>query len=424
VKDAVGGAADNVRHQVDDKEYQEDDEDYQEDDEDYQEDDEDDQMDSAEEDGTDYSSSCSRKYRPLPTKRGAIKHSASAISNLKRQTVKPSAAKAPSNLNIPIAATSSSLSSSFTFGSFSCSCASLPISQKRCTVLSLYGFYYHRELRCIVCPDHQRLVFLDQWASHVKRSHPGHNIKKKAEIEGMIEHVATSFGAPREDKDHILPAHLSEPVRIKNNQDSSKPSIMRRIACPAEGCDQWVASGTAKTSGIHNNLDKHFRTAHKKDSLKNYPLDSREIAWTQKLMITALPGKYYTFRLPQNWSPTELPALEHNLLSGPSAPMSSTSNQQTGLQSEASWMHSLGWSDYQASLELANVEYPQIQALIAPPGPRQVKRAKGSQKWLESGLLQVAELCERYLSDANIFLESCLTDVRESVTPGYVSVNL
>lgn len=338
--------------------------------------------------------------------------------------VKPSAVKALSN-NIPTAATSLSLSSSFTFGSFSCNCTSLPISQKLCTVLKLYGFYYHKELCSIVCPDHNRLVFLDEWTSHVKGSHreTGHKFKG-VEIKGMIDHVSTSFGVSRLVNDHVLPAHLSEPVHIKNYQDGSKPSIMRRIACPAEGCNQWVAPGTAKTSGVDNNLDKHFRIAHKKDSLKNYPLDSREISWTQNLMVSAHPQKYHTFRLPSNWSPAQLPALEHNIPSGPSALMSSASNQQTGLQSEAFWMHLLGWPDYRASLELANVKYPQIQALIVLPGPQQVKLAKGSQKWLENGLLQIAKMCEHYLSNANIFLESCHAAVRESVTPGYVSVNL
>jgi hypothetical protein len=362
----------------------------------------------------------SKHLRSKPTTRtiSTNKHATSFVSHhvlhSRRGRPVPHSDRAPAALmNAPV-------DNTFRFlGVYSCTCLALnnQQSQKQCEVLHLYGFYYHPTLNSIICPKDRRAVLLQHWFSHLKVSHktdhPGP--MKAQDILAMKAHVAESFGLQESPTLPVLPPNLAEPLFMHDYFNGARPSIAGRYFCPEEGCNIWVIVTLGKTMGYAHNLHKHLKSHGKR--LSDYSTAPVQPTWTQSLMLQATPPHYHIFTLPDTFSKDDLPQL------APPNPQPRTSGFRSvdqrdiqGGPEDACWMDTLGWSEYRKSIGAQ--DYYTLRSLVVVPSIHWIKLMKGSERWLESGLLQVHNMCIRYLSNAYQSIKYRHHEVRATITEG------
>ncbi|KIL56003.1 hypothetical protein M378DRAFT_1039922 [Amanita muscaria Koide BX008] len=296
-----------------------------------------------------------------------------------------------------------------------CDCASVPSrSHKRCKVLTFFGFYYHQELELVICYNHGRGITPDVWLSHVLESHGDlrGQAREKRHILAMINHVAESFRLICSATDLNLPNSISEPILMMLPFDGVRPSIAGRFPCPVSTCGQWVKVSYGKTMSYQHELSKHIKKTHEK-SIRDFPGVSKDPLWTQMLMLT--PSLYHIFRLPPNWSPSQItPPAVSQIAETTVDPVAQNQDAVIQAQTHASWMKTIGWFKYREAY--GNQSFSSLQALIAIPSKQSIARFKGSRQWLENSLHQIFELCFQYLVNAERFIASCHEGVRDAIT--------
>ena len=296
-----------------------------------------------------------------------------------------------------------------------CDCASVPSrSDKRCQVLTLFGFYYHSELQLVICPTHNRGVTPDIWLSHVQQSHTdlSGQAREKRHILQMIEHVVESFCLIFSARDLNLPSSISQPITMILPYQGVHPSIAGHFPCPVLNCGDWATVSYGKTMSYHHQLSKHIQTKHGQ-SIRDFPDVPKSPLWTQMLMLC--PRVYHVFRLPPDWSPP--PGVTQ--MAEPTEPAKTTADPPAHYQeaavlarTQAPWMKTIGWFAYREAC--GNPSFGSLWALTAIPSKKSI--AKGGRKWLENGLHQIFDICFEYLVNAEQFLATCHEGVRDAIT--------
>ena len=258
-----------------------------------------------------------------------------------------------------------------------CDCASVPSrSDKRCQVLTFFGFYYHSELELVICPTHKRGVTPDLWLSHVQQSHTdlSSQAHEKRHILQMIEHIVESFGLISSASDLNLPSSISQPITMILPYDGVHPSIAGHFPCPVSNCGYWATVSYSKTMSYHHQLSKHIQTKHGQ-SIQDFPGVPKSPLWTQMLMLCL--RVYHVFHLPPDWSPPGVTQMAEPTEPATTAdPLAHYQEAAVLAQTQAPWMKTIGWCAYREAC--GNPTFGSLWALTAIPSKKSTAKAQGA----------------------------------------------
>jgi hypothetical protein len=288
---------------------------------------------------------------------------------------------------------------------------SLDADLQSCPCLTFLGLQWYKELGCLVCMQHSRLIPGDYIWPHL-RSHPGGyaGTTRATVFKAALCHIVDCHPRIKNqsaaDVKNSLPSQLTAPILMQSCD------MIMRYKCPVPDCPQWT----------HQNQSRGAPEAEHKRHLRTH--SSREIAsylqspvipqLTQRVDIGA--GRSKCHKSTGDTHCFILPSLTPASLALEAAPPPFTSVNDTS-PSTQNWAELLGWEDYITTLTHQAGSRPWVVAklrdLIALPSKARVEKSTNEvTKALEQGLLLSNSLNLIYMKDGAEWVASKHPSIR------------
>lgn len=263
------------------------------------------------------------------------------------------------------------------------------IGETPCALLPFLNLSYHRDLKVIICLEHQKILPLNSLQSHLAHHQFKFNATKTRILSEIISHLRSVLGNSVCESLYnlVLPRQLNEPLGIGDKGRSIKIYFQ----CPA--CDIWIKINGSYRGGDDTEFRRHLSVVHKILTPPNSP----RAAWCQKVAIPK--KKFHLFELPDYVS-----IFKQSL-----TPSFAVKTTEASLNS--SWFHELKWPNILEQF-LAAVPLETLKYLVAPPSHALTYRSLDSQKlytsnkYVEKGLLMLRKELLKYLRDGQTFVSS------------------
>lgn len=300
--------------------------------------------------------------------------------------------------------------------SYICHCANPSLSQSsppRCKVLAYFALVYLESLRSVYCPNHNRILPMSEWATHVKQSHlDWSSTTKKSECTAMARHVADSHNLSMDQTaDNLnLPDEINEPLSTNTSH------LHLNYQCPL-GCGQWMAEDKGSNFPERFIREKHIRNNCPEGPCSEYQdIHLDQPRWIFKVRISGKKVKFHCFILPLEWERSDYE--ESTVV--PSPPLLDDGATPDDLDDSQAWPLTLGWHAYAQEIS-ANDHFIALRSLILLP--RCDCNASPNSNFLEKGLHLVDHAIVKYLRSAVSFVHEKHKGVVDALTLEYVLLN-